>query len=59
MTTSEKIEANRKNALQSTGPRSLEGKALVSMNAIKHGLTAKHCTIKGFEQASEYGKPQR
>lgn len=30
--------ANRKNALLSTGPKSEEGKAIASNNAIKHGI---------------------
>ncbi|MGA2182617.1 MAG: hypothetical protein ABSH47_06270 [Bryobacteraceae bacterium] len=34
------IEANRRNALYSTGPRTLEGKSHSSANAIKHGLSA-------------------
>jgi len=32
MTTQKQLEANRLNAQQSTGPRSLEGKAVVSTN---------------------------
>ena len=32
--------ANRRNALQSTGPRTEEGKAVARRNALKHGLTA-------------------
>lgn len=54
MTTPAKIEANRKNAQLSTGPQSAEGKAVVCMNAIKHGLAAKHCVIKGQENAQDY-----
>lgn len=41
MTSKAKIEANRRNALKSTGPRSKFGKSRSSRNALKHGLTAK------------------
>jgi hypothetical protein len=34
------VEANRRNAMKSTGPRSAEGKCVASRNAIKHGLFA-------------------
>ena len=33
-----KVAANRLNAQKSTGPRTLSGKAIASMNAVKHGL---------------------
>jgi len=36
-----KIEANRRNALKSTGPRTERGKANVRFNALKHGFFAK------------------
>ena len=32
-----KLTANRLNAKKSTGPRTLEGKAVVAQNALKHG----------------------
>ena len=35
------IEANRRNAQQSTGPRSEIGKLKSSLNALRHGLTAR------------------
>ena len=42
-----KLEANRRNALKSTGPKSLEGKKQVSRNALKHGLTAEKFVVIG------------
>jgi len=41
------IIANRRNSKKSTGPRSPEGKAVVSKNAVKHGLFALNNVIKG------------
>ncbi|MEE1877951.1 hypothetical protein [Altererythrobacter litoralis] len=38
MATKRQIEANRRNAQQSTGPRSAEGKEASSRNALKHGV---------------------
>jgi hypothetical protein len=37
----------RANALRSTGPRSLLGKAPSSQNAVKHGLTAYQAMLRG------------
>jgi len=45
MATEAQILANRRNALKSTGPRTPEGKAAVSQNAVKHGLSARHDVI--------------
>jgi len=41
MATNRQIEANRRNSEHSTGPRSEEGKARSSQNALKHCLYAK------------------
>ena len=41
MSTPRQIEANRRNALKSTGPTSVTGKAASSLNALKTGLHAK------------------
>jgi hypothetical protein len=40
MATEKQIKANRQNAKKSTGPKTAEGKATVSKNAVKHGLFA-------------------
>ena len=47
MTTEKQIEANRQNALVSTGPRTLEGKAITGRNAVKHGIFARELVISG------------
>ncbi len=41
MSTLRQIEANRRNAQKSTGPTSVTGKAISSMNALKTGIHAK------------------
>src|SRR5258706_5294442 len=40
MSTEKQIQANRRNAQRSTGPRTPEGKAKSSLNALKHGRTS-------------------
>ena len=50
MATEAQIIANRRNSQKSTGPRSPEGKAIVSKNAVKHGLFASENVIKGENQ---------
>ena len=41
MATAAQIEANRRNAQRSTGPKTERGKARVRRNAVKHGMTAR------------------
>jgi len=51
MATQLQIEANRRNAQLSTGPKTAQGRAVSRMNALKHGLTAKHIVV--FDEAAE------
>jgi hypothetical protein len=50
-TSAVKVAANRKNALQSTGPKTPEGKAAVAKNAIRHGLLSRACLMLGENAA--------
>src|SRR4051794_515013 len=40
MATKRQVEANRRNARRSSGPRSVHGKGRASRNAFRHGLSA-------------------
>ena len=51
MSTEAQILANRRNARESTGPRTRQGKAAVSQNAVKHGLLVRHDVISSESQA--------
>ena len=51
MATEAKILANRRNAQKSTGPRTPEGRAAISQNAIKHGFLAQKDIISSESQA--------
>jgi len=55
MSSDRKIEANRRNAQKSTGPRTLTGKAIACMNALKHGLCARKPVVPGEDEA-EYAR---
>src|SRR5258706_8341064 len=55
MSSDRKIEANRRNAQKSTGPRTLTGKAIACMNALKHGFCARKPLIPGDDEA-EYAR---
>ena len=44
------LEANRRNALLSTGPKTVEGKESSRRNALKHGLTGAGVVIPGEDE---------
>lgn len=57
VTSLKRVQANRLNSLSSTGPKTEEGKAVVKLNALKHGLLAKELIIRngdGKEDESEF-----
>jgi hypothetical protein len=53
MTSWRQFQANRRNALQSTGPKTEAGKEVSRRNAVRHGLTAE-TVIGALEDAEDY-----
>ena len=53
MTSQKQIEANRRNAHNSTGPRTESGKKRSRCNAVRHGLTAE-TVIGDLEDSEDY-----
>lgn len=47
-------EQSRVNGAKSRGPKTARGKAISSLNALKHGLFAKHTTCLFFESSEDY-----
>jgi hypothetical protein len=45
MTIEKRTEANRRNARKSTGPKTAAGKAVVSRNAVRHGLLSEESVL--------------
>jgi hypothetical protein len=52
MISAKQIQANRRNALKSTGPRTPAGKAMSRLNALRHGLTAEVPALPGEDPAA-------
>ena len=51
------IEANRRNARKSTGPKTPAGKAVAKLNALKHGILSREVVVQGWkirESPSEF-----
>lgn len=51
-TSARKVEANQRNALKSTGPRTPEGKGKSSLNALTHGESARSVLLPGDDPAA-------
>ncbi len=54
MISAKKIEANQKNAADSTGPTTDEGKRIASMNGAKHQFFSKTLRLKKENEKAEY-----
>jgi hypothetical protein len=54
MATALQTLANKQNALKSTGPKSAQGKTLVSRNAVRHGAMSDIAVVPGIESAEEW-----
>ncbi len=61
MTSDKQNQANRRNALESTGPKTPDGKAAVRLNALKHGLLSRETLLPGEDEEAlrELGKRLR
>jgi len=54
VTSPRKVEANRRNALKSTGPRTAAGKARCSRNNLRHGVLSAAPIVHGLERPEEW-----
>ena len=53
MATEKQLQANRRNALKSTGPRTPEGKAVSCRNALKSGIDAEFDIVDGEDPQTQ------
>jgi len=51
MATRRQLAANRRNAVQSTGPRTVAGKKVAALNALRHGLTSQTVVLPDEDPA--------
>ncbi|MBO0698266.1 MAG: hypothetical protein J2P46_07735 [Zavarzinella sp.] len=54
MTSERQRLANRRNALKSTGPKTVAGKALMRLNAVRHGLRGAPVVVPGLEAPADW-----
>ena len=61
MTSEAQIQANRRNSLKSTGPKTERGKERARLNALKHGMTAKQLVVRDedFADFARFGTELR
>ena len=59
MSSLKQIEANRRNALKSTGPTTQEGKERSRCNALRHGLSAETIISRAGERGGLPGLRSR
>ena len=52
VTSEKQIQANRRNALYSTGPKTPQGKAAARQNALRHGLLSAEMLLPGEDEAA-------
>lgn len=52
MTSDKQVQANRRNARKSTGPKTPEGKDAVRHNALKHGLLSQEALLPNEDEAA-------
>jgi hypothetical protein len=59
VTSKKQVEANRRNANKSTGPKTAAGKARSSRNALKHGILSKIPVLPWVESQKEFDEHMR